>query len=182
MAAQELRDKPAGGGGTSEYMDRQEAILAEREGEILAKYPDKFVVVCGDELFVGSSHDEALSRAQAAHPGKPTFTSMRYPIVEPRQDPGAAADPAFEADLARQTEIFEEREGELLAKNPCKSIAVCAGEVFVAGCDDDAISMAEAAHPDRAIHLCSYDPLYPCRCEQDAPGAGRPRDGSFSPG
>ena len=181
MVAQELHGEPAGGTLASGYMERQEAIYREREGELRARHPDEFIVVCGDEIFVGRSIGEAVSRAHASHPGKAYFSSMLYPPVGRGKGPDGTGEAqsvpsaAFEADLALQREAFMEREDELLAKNPGKSIAVCAGEAFVAGSDEDAISRAEAAHPDRAIYLCSYDPLFSCKCGQDAvaPGAGR---------
>jgi len=160
-------------------IDRQEAIYREREAELVARHPDEFIVVCGDEVFVGRTFGEAESRAREAHPGRPLFSSMLHPPAAQGEDPGSGGDghrvvdQAFEEDLARQREAFAAREDELLAENPGRSIAVCAGDVFVAGDDEGAISMAEAAHPGRAIYLCSYDPFFPCQCEQGGPREGR---------
>ncbi|RNJ74161.1 MAG: hypothetical protein EB833_01280, partial [Thaumarchaeota archaeon S13] len=56
------------------------------------------------------------------------------------KDAAPAMDSGFEADLARQREVFEEREAELLARHPGKFIAVCAGEVFVADGDTEVVS------------------------------------------
>jgi len=67
------------------------------------------------------------------------------------------ADTAREEDLERQWGILEEREAELVAKHPDKSIAVCGGEVFVGDTAGEAVSMARAAHPGRPFFL------RPCR-------------------
>jgi len=74
----------------------------------------------------------------------------------------AATRAALEEDLARQEEIFEGREAELLARHPGKFIAVCAGEVFVGDDDAEAISKAEAAHPDRPILLNANEEFAGC--------------------
>lgn len=169
MAAQGPRGMPAGETTDTGDVDRQEAIYREREAELTARHPDEFIVVCGDEVFVGRTFDEAETRALAAHPGRPFFSSMLHPPAGRGEDPAGdgngqvAVDEAFEEDLARQRDTFGAREDELLAKNPGKSIAVCAGDVFVADDDEGAISMAEAAHPDRATYLCSHDPFLAAR-------------------
>lgn len=169
MTAQDLRGMPAGETPDPGDVGRQEAIYREREAELTARHPDEFIVVCGDEVFTGQTIDEAESRAHAAHPGRPLFSSMLHPPVgrggKPDDGEGTrgAVDAAFEEDFARQGEIFGSREDEPLAKNPGRSIAVCAGEVFAADDDEGAISMAEAAHPDRAICLCPHDPFLAAR-------------------
>lgn len=183
MAAQELqggREAMAGvRAALGEDLARQMETLEEREGELVARHPGKFIAVCGGDVFVGDTDGEAVSRARAAHPGRPFFLRMHYPEPGEGQGPdgpedgaGAAVDEAFEADIARQRDFFEAHEGELLARHPRMSIAVCADEAF-AGSDDDALSKAEAAHPDRAVYLCSYDPLYPCQCDEGAGAHGR---------
>lgn len=87
---------------------------------------------------------------------------------------------AFEEDLARQEEIFEERAAELLAEHPDRFIAVCAGEVFVGDSDAEAASRARAAHPGRPFFLRLHDPLFaPAR---DPDGAGRPGTAAGAPG
>jgi len=83
MAAQELQ----GGHGVSFEADlaRQEAIFEERAGELLAEHPDKFIAVCGGEVFVGDTDAEAVSRARAAHPGRPFFLRLYDPCFGPSQ-------------------------------------------------------------------------------------------------
>lgn len=81
-----------------------------------------------------------------------------------RADGATAADGgAFGRDLARQKRIFGHRRDELLAKHPRMSIAVCGDEAFAGSDDDDALSKAEAAHPDRAVYLCSHNPFFVAR-------------------
>lgn len=143
-----------------EDLARQEEIFESRKGELLSRYPDKFILVCGDEVFAGDSDGEVVSRAQAAHPGRPFFLRMHYPEPGDGHDPGDEADdarvavsPAFEEDISRQREIYEGREDELLARHPGKVIGVCAGDVFAGDDDAEVVSRAEAVHPDRAIFI-----------------------------
>lgn len=82
--------------------------------------------------------------------------------LQKRQDVAAATRAELEEDLARQREFFKEREADLLTRHPGKFIAVCAGEVFVGDGATEAISKAEAAHPDRPILLDGNDNFVGC--------------------
>ncbi|MDD9813739.1 MAG: hypothetical protein OXU37_05685 [Thaumarchaeota archaeon] len=178
MTAQELQEKdaaPAMDSGFEADLARQREIYDEREAELLARHPGKFIAVCAGEVFVADGDTEVVSRAEAAHPDRaillhvydPNFDD-RDPLPDPvdscrprkARAPEPGLDAGFEADLARQREIYDEREAELLARHPGKFIAVCAGEVFVADGDTEVVSRAEAAHPDRAILLHVYDPNF----------------------
>ena len=165
MAAQELqdaRDTGATADATREAdLDRQGEILMERKVEIDARHPNKAIAVCGEEVFVGDSDDEVVSRARAAHPGRPYFLRQCPQESGRPEDAGAAedeVDAAFEEDLARQERIFMDRIDELLARYPDKFIAVCGGEVFVGKDDGEAASKARAAHPGRPFFMRLYDP------------------------
>lgn len=168
MAAQELRGRPGGGEPDRRYMDRQAALYREREAELTARHPDEHIVVCGDEVFVGRTFGEAESRAHAAHPGMPLFSSMLHPPAGRGEDPAGSAggqdtaDAAFEEDAARQKRIFMDRADELLARYPEMFIAVCGGDVFVGRDDGEAISRAHAAHPGRPFFLRIHDPCPGC--------------------
>jgi len=168
MAAQGLRGVPRGGEPDPGYLDRQEAIYRGREAELLAAHPDESIVVCGEEVFVGGSDGEAVSRAQAAHPGRPFFlrACRRVPDMSDAPDTpdraAGAGDDAFEEDLARQKSIFLDRADELLARHPDMFIAVCGGDVFVGKDDDEAIAKAHASHPGRPFFLRMYDPCLGC--------------------
>ena len=87
MAAQELQDRHGAGtapaGTFEEDLARQEAIFGERAGELLARHPDKFMAVCGGDVFVGEDDGDAISRAQAAHPGRPFFLRRHDPLFAP---------------------------------------------------------------------------------------------------
>ncbi len=169
MAAQELQGMPAGETLDPGYMDRQEEIYRNRRDELTTRHPDEFIVVCGDGVFVGRSFDEAASRAHAAHPGKPLFSSMLHPPAGRGEDPvddgndHNGADASFEEDLAQQKAIFMDRIDELLSRYPDRFIAVCGGDVFVGRDDGEAISKAQAAHPGRPFFLRIYDPCLGCR-------------------
>jgi len=182
MAAQELREEGGSAAATraalEEDLARQEKIFEEREAELTARHPDQFIAVCAGEVFVGDDDAEAISRAEAAHPDRPillnapdaAFEGLGGHSDDPADScsPGGAhaarhgADVAIEEDLARQEDIFEEREAELTARHPGKFIAVCAGEVFVGDDDAEAISKAEAAHPDRPILLNANEEFVGC--------------------
>ena len=163
MAAQELQGRHGAGAeamaAPGEDLARQENIFENRKDELLARHPGKFIAVCGDEVFVGDTDDEAVSRAEAAHPGRPFFLRMHYPEPGEGQDAGederyvAAVDEAFEADIARQREFYEAHEDELLARHPGKSIGICAGEVFVGDDGAEVVNKADAAYPDRAVFI-----------------------------
>jgi len=173
MAAQELREEGGSAAATRAALEadlaRQEEIFEGREAELIARHPDQFIAVCAGEVFVGDNDTEAISKAEAAHPDRPillnapdaAFDDIGGSSDDPADScspgglhaPRHGADAAFEKDLARQRELFEGREAELLARHPGKFIAVCAGEVFVGDDDAEAISRAEAAHPDRPIAL-----------------------------
>ncbi|MDD9825223.1 MAG: hypothetical protein OXU86_00345 [Thaumarchaeota archaeon] len=163
MAAQELQGRDGAGAeamaAPGEDLARQENIFESRKDELLARHPGKFIAVCGDEVFVGDTDDEAVSRAEAAHPGRPFFLRMHYPEPGEGQDAGeedsyvAAVDEAFEADIARQREFYEAHEDELLARHPGKSIGICAGEVFVGDDGAEVVNKADAAYPDRAVFI-----------------------------
>jgi len=172
MAAQELQGgrRVVAGEATAqeEDRDRQAAIFREREDELLARHPDKFIVVCGGEVFVGDTEDGVVSRAEAAHPGRPFFLRMHYPPVAEGEDPyadgGTAAkiDPGVEADLLRQEKAYNEQEDELLARHPGKVIGVCAGEVFVGDDGNEVLSKAEAVYPDRPVFMSGREEFCGC--------------------
>lgn len=91
-------------------------------------------------------------------------------------DGGGAGEPRAEAEVARlqkearyeaevarlqedargQRRLFEERRGELVAKYPKQTIAMCAGEVFVGRTLAEAAMKAKKAHPDRASFFHLY--------------------------
>jgi len=83
MAAQELQGRRDAGAAPAaafeEDLARQEAIFEERAGELLARHPDKFIAVCGGDVFVGEDDGDAISKAQAAHPGRPFFLRRHDP-------------------------------------------------------------------------------------------------------
>lgn len=69
----------------------------------------------------------------------------------------------WEAEVARlqedsreQRRLFEARKGELVAKYPRQTIAMCAGEVFVGRTPYEAAVKASSAHPDRASFFYEY--------------------------
>jgi len=84
MAAQEPQGahgaRAAAGAARGEDLDRQGAILMERKAAIDAKRPNKAIAVCGEGVFVGDTDDEVVSRARAAHPGRPYFMRMCDPF------------------------------------------------------------------------------------------------------
>lgn len=82
MAAQELQAGRRAGARTAleEDRDRQEEIFREREAELLARHPGKFIAVCGGDVFVGKEASEAISGARAAHPGRLHFMRMHDPF------------------------------------------------------------------------------------------------------
>lgn len=79
MAAQGAR--LGAGAAPEEDRDRQGATFGEGEAGPPARHPGRFIVACGGEAFVGDADGEALSRADAARPGRPLFLRMRYPQV-----------------------------------------------------------------------------------------------------
>jgi len=168
MAAQELQDahgaRAAADAARGEDLDRQGAILMERKAAIDAKRPNKAIAVCGEEVFVGDTDDEVVSRARAAHPGRPYFLRPCPLGSGPPEGAGGAedeVDAAFEEDLARQEGIFMGRIDELLARYPDKFITVCGGDVFVGNDANEAVSKAMAAHPGRPYFMRMYDPFHP---------------------
>ncbi|MEX2706801.1 MAG: hypothetical protein Q6352_016330 [Candidatus Freyrarchaeum guaymaensis] len=52
---------------------KQRKILEEKR-ETLSKYKGKVVVVCGGEIFVGDTLDEAVEKAKAKHKNKPFYS------------------------------------------------------------------------------------------------------------
>lgn len=155
------------GAALEEDRDMQEAIFRKGEAGLLARHPDKFIVVCGGEVFVGETGEEAVSRAEAAHPGRPFFLHMHYPPIaggDSHDDGGAVAgiNPDVEADLVRQESIYDEREAELLARHPGKAIGMCAGEVFVGDDGNEVLSRADAAHPDRPVFISGKEKFCGC--------------------
>jgi len=147
----------------------QRKFFEGREAELIARHPGKFIAVCAGEVFVGDNDTKDISKAEAAHPDRPILLNAPDTAFEDlggtSDDPAGScspggthaprhgADAAPEADLARQRELLEGREAELIARHPGKFIAVCAGEVFVGDGPGEATSKAEAAHPDRPITL-----------------------------
>jgi len=168
MAAQGPQAGRGAGAAFGEDRDGQEAIFREREAELLARHPGKFIAVCGGEVFVGETGEEAVSRAETAHPGRPFFLRMHHPPPGGGDGPcdggGAAtrigAD--VEADLLRQEKTYDEREAELLARHPGKAIGVCAGEVFVGDNGNEVLSRADAAHPDRPVFVSGKEKFCGC--------------------
>lgn len=53
MVAQELRGMPVGEATDPWDVDRQEAIYRERKAERTVRRHGEFIIVCGDEVFVG---------------------------------------------------------------------------------------------------------------------------------
>jgi len=168
MAAQELQAGRGAGATLEEDRDRQEATFREREAELLARHPGKSIVVCGGEVFVGDAGEEAVSRAETAHPGRPFFLHMRDPPAGGDDDPRDGGDAVarigadVEADLLRQEKTYDEREAELLARHPGKAIGVCAGEVFVGDDGNEVLSKADAAHPDRPVFISGKEKFCGC--------------------
>jgi len=164
VTAQELQGAKDADAGHAEYLDKQWRVFKEREGELLARHPDKSIAVCEEEVFVGDDDDDAVSKVEAAHPGMPFFLRASRVIRDVPGNHGGAGDnvlrgdAAFEEDLSRQKRIFMDRADELLARHPYEFIAVCGGDVFVGKDDDEAISKAQAAHPGRPFFLRIYDP------------------------
>ena len=164
MTSQEQHGTGGADAAHAEYLDRQWRIFKEREGELLARHPDKSIAVCEEEVFVGDDDDEAVSMVEAAHPGMPFFLRASRAIRDAPGNHGGTGDSvlrgdaAFEEDLARQKKIFMDSADELLARHPHEFIAVCGGYVFVGKDDESAISKAQAAHPGRPFFLRMYDP------------------------
>lgn len=167
MTAQEGRGAGASAA-LEDDRDRQEVIFREREDELVARYPDKFILVCGGEVFVGDTDREVVSRAEAAYPGRPFFLRMHYPPIAEGEDPYAdegvapRIDADVEADVLRQEKTYDEREAELLAKYPGKAIGVCAGEVFVGDDSNEVQSKADAVYPDRPVFISGKEKFCGC--------------------
>lgn len=61
---------------TEEYavdMFRQEQIFNDNFEKLQTQYKNKEIVVCGDEIFIGDSFDEALQKATAKYPNRPFY-------------------------------------------------------------------------------------------------------------
>lgn len=52
----------------------QESIFEMKKTELESKYPDKEIVVCGGEIFVGDSFDESVNQASQKHPKRPFYS------------------------------------------------------------------------------------------------------------
>lgn len=52
----------------------------DRADELLARYPEMFIAVCGGDVFVGRDDGEAIAKARAAHPGRPFFLRTYDPF------------------------------------------------------------------------------------------------------
>ncbi len=51
----------------------QEEIFERRKDELLAKYPNMDIAVCGGDVFAAKGLTEAAKKAMAAHPDEPVY-------------------------------------------------------------------------------------------------------------
>ncbi len=69
---------------TEEYavdMFRQEQLFKDSFEKLQTEYKNKEIVVCGNEIFVADSFDEALQKARSKYPNRPFYS--RSPTKEP---------------------------------------------------------------------------------------------------